>query len=27
MMTLPVHLNMSDEDIDYIIYWVKEFFN
>jgi perosamine synthetase len=26
MMTLPVHLNMSDEDIDYIIYWVKEFF-
>ena len=27
MITLPVHLNMSDEDIDYIIYWVKEFFN
>lgn len=27
MITLPVHLNMTDEDIEYIIYWVKEFFN
>jgi perosamine synthetase len=27
MITLPVHLNMSDHDIDYIIYWVKQFFN
>ena len=26
MITLPVHLNMTDEDIDYVIYWVKEFF-
>jgi perosamine synthetase len=26
IITLPVHLNMSDDDIDYIIYWVKEFF-
>jgi perosamine synthetase len=27
MITLPVHLNMTDEDIEYVIYWVKEFFN
>lgn len=27
ILTLPVHLNLSDEDINYIIYWVKEFFN
>ena len=27
MITLPCQLNMSNEDIDYIIYWVKEFFN
>ena len=26
MITLPVHLNMTDDDIDYVIYWVKEFF-
>ena len=26
MITLPVHLNMTDKDIDYVIYWVKEFF-
>ena len=26
MITLPVHLNLKDEDIDYIVYWVKEFF-
>ena len=26
MITIPVHLNMTDEDIDYVIYWVKEFF-
>ena len=26
LITLPVHLNMTDEDIDYIIYWVKEYF-
>lgn len=26
VITLPVHLNMTDEDIDYVIYWVKEFF-
>lgn len=27
ILTLPVHLNMTDEDIDYVIYWIKEFFN
>jgi len=27
LITLPVHLNMTNEDIDYVIYWVKEFFN
>ena len=27
MITLPVHLNMTDKDIDYVIYWVKEFFS
>jgi len=26
MITLPCQLNMTDEDIEYIIYWVKEFF-
>lgn len=26
LITLPVHLNMTDKDIDYVIYWVKEFF-
>jgi perosamine synthetase len=26
MITLPVHLNINDEDIEYIIYWVKQFF-
>ena len=26
MLTLPVHLNITDEDINYIIYWVKDFF-
>ena len=26
LITLPVHLNMTDEDIDYVIYWVKQFF-
>jgi perosamine synthetase len=26
IITLPVHLNMSNDDIDYVIYWVKEFF-
>ena len=27
MITLPVHLNITDIDINYIIYWVKEFYN
>jgi perosamine synthetase len=27
IITLPVHLNITDEDIEYIIYWVKQFFN
>ena len=26
IITLPVHLNITDEDIEYIIYWVKQFF-
>ena len=26
IITLPVHLNITDDDIKYIIYWVKEFF-
>lgn len=26
IITLPVHLNMTDDDVDYVIYWVKEFF-
>lgn len=26
LISLPVHLNMSDYDIDYVIYWVKKFF-
>ena len=26
LISLPVQLNMTDEDIDYVIYWVKEFF-
>ena len=25
-ISLPCHPNMSEEDIDYVIYWVKEFF-
>ncbi len=25
MITLPVHLNMTDDDIEYVIYWVKKF--
>jgi perosamine synthetase len=27
IITLPVHLNMTNEDIDYVIYWIKQFFN
>lgn len=27
MITLPVQLNMTDKDIEYIIYWIKSFFN
>jgi len=26
MITLPVHLNITDEDIEYIIFWVNQFF-
>ena len=26
MITLPCHLNMTDEDIDYVIFWVQDFF-
>ena len=26
LITLPVHLNMTDEDIDYVIFWVQDFF-
>jgi perosamine synthetase len=26
IITLPLHLNMTDEDIDYVIYWVNHFF-
>jgi dTDP-4-amino-4,6-dideoxygalactose transaminase len=25
LITLPVHLNLSDSDVDYIIYWVRKF--
>lgn len=27
LISLPVHPAMNDEDIDYVIYWVKEYFN
>jgi perosamine synthetase len=27
LISLPVHPGMIDEDIDYVIYWVKEYFN
>jgi len=27
LVSLPVHPAMTDEDIDYVIYWVNEFFN
>lgn len=27
IITLPVHLNMTNEDIDYVIYWVQTFFS
>ena len=26
LITLPCHPNMTDEDIDYVIYWVKKYF-
>ena len=26
MLSLPVHMNMTDDDINYVIYWVTEFF-
>ena len=26
MISLPVHMNMTDDDIKYVIFWVKEFF-
>jgi perosamine synthetase len=26
LISLPVHLNMTDDDIEYVIYWVNEFF-
>lgn len=26
MLSLPVHMNMTDDDIKYVIFWVKEFF-
>ena len=26
MISIPVHLHMTNEDIDYVIYWIKEFF-
>jgi len=27
LVSLPVHPGMSDEDVDYVIYWVNEYFN
>ena len=27
LISLPVHNRMVEEDIDYVIYWVNEFFN
>lgn len=27
LISLPVHLNMTDDDVDYVIYWVKKFFD
>jgi len=27
IITLPVHLNMTNDDIDYVIYWVQTFFS
>ena len=27
LISLPVHPAMTEEDIDYVIYWVKEYFN
>ena len=26
MISIPVHLHMTDEDIDYVIYWINKFF-
>ena len=26
LITLPVHPAMSEEDIDYVIYWVNKYF-
>ena len=26
LISLPVHLNMTDDDIEYVIYWVNDFF-
>ncbi len=26
LISLPCHPGMSDEDIDYVMYWVREFF-
>ena len=26
LISLPVHPDMSDEDVDYVIYWVKQYF-
>jgi len=27
LITLPCHPAMTDEDIDYVIYWVREYFS
>ena len=27
LITLPCHPAMTDDDIDYVIYWIKEYFN
>ena len=26
LISLPVHSGMTDEDIDYVIYWVNQYF-
>ena len=26
LISLPCHPGMNDEDIDYVMYWVREFF-